>query len=189
MPGPVFAESERLELRTVEEEDIPFLQRGVNHPSVRRYIDAFTTPQNRDQLRETFEDVDSDDDGSTLVVVPGEGYPRAGEPVGSVQLYPVNLDRRYANLGVWLLPEVWGNGYATEATAHLLDHAFLERGLHRVAASVLATNEASIALCERLGFVHEGTSRDLGFADGAYVDLERYALLAPEWDGSDAVLE
>jgi RimJ/RimL family protein N-acetyltransferase len=189
MPGPVFLESERLRLRTVEEEDIEFLQRGTNDPAVRRYIDAFSTPQNRTQQRETFEEVDSDGEGTSLLAVPREGHPQAGEAVGSVQLFPVNLTRRYANFGVWFLPTVWGNGYATEASAHLLDHAFLGRGLHRVSASVSAANEASIALCERLGFVHEGTSRDLGFVDGGFADLERYALLEDEWPGSGAVLD
>lgn len=109
--------------------------------------------------------------------------------MGSVQLYPVNLDRRWANLGAWLLPEAWGRGYATGSCAHLLDHAFFERGLHRVSAAPLAPNESSVALCERLGFVHEGTSRELGFVDGEFVDQERYALLGREWEGPDAVLE
>lgn len=101
----------------------------------------------------------------------------------------MNLRRRWANLGAWLLPEAWGNGYATESCAYVLDHAFDERGLHRVSAAPLAPNEASVALCERLGSVHEGTSRDLGFVDGEFVDQERYGLLAHEWDRATAVLD
>ena len=188
MPGPVFVECDRVDLRTVEAADVEFLQRGTNHPEVRRYIDVFDTPRNREQQRETFENVDSDEDATSLLVVPHEG-PDAGEPVGSVQLYPVNLARRWANLGAWLLPEAWGEGYATEACAYLLEHAFGERGLHRVSATALAPSEASVALCERLGLVHEGTSRDLGFVDGEFVDAERYALLAPEWGGAESVLD
>ena len=188
MPGPVFIEGGRVDLRTVETGDVEFLQRGVNHPAVRRYIGAFDTPRNREQQRETFDSIDSDEEATSLLVVPREG-PHADEPVGSAQLYPVNLERRWANLGTWLLPDAWGRGYATESCAYLLDHAFFERGLHRVSAAPLSPNEASIALCERLGFVHEGTSRDLGFVDGEFVDTERYALLAPEWEGAAAVLD
>jgi RimJ/RimL family protein N-acetyltransferase len=188
MPGPTFVEGDRITLRTVEEEDLEFLQRGTNHPEIRRYIDVFDTPRNREQQRETFENVDSDEDATSLLIVPREGS-HADEPVGSAQLYPVNLERRWANLGAWLLPDTWGRGYATEACAHLLDHAFAERGLHRVSASVLAPNEDSVALCKRLGFVHEGTSRDLGFVDGEFVDAERYALLAEEWDGAESILD
>jgi RimJ/RimL family protein N-acetyltransferase len=155
IPGPTFVEGDRGTLRTVEKEDLEFLQHGTNHPEIRRYVNVFDTPRNRVQQREAFENVDFDDDATSLLIVPREGS-HADEPVGSAQLYPVDLKRRWANLGAWLLPETWGCEYATEACAYLLDHAFLERGLHRVSASVLAPNEDSVALCERLGFAHEG---------------------------------
>lgn len=187
MPGPTFIECDRIDLQTVEDEGIEFLQRGVNHPEVRHYIEAFQTPINGERYREMFESIDSDEEGVTLLVVPRDGE-YAGEPIGSVQLYPVNNARGFANLGVWFLPQTWGNGYATEASAHLINHGFQQMGLHRISAVSNSPNEASISLCERLGFVHEGTSRELGFVDGEYIDLERYGLLADEWDGPQTVL-
>jgi RimJ/RimL family protein N-acetyltransferase len=197
MPGPVFIETERLELRTVEEEDVEFLQAAENHPEVRRYIGLFREPTSRGEVEESFEDHLTADDAATLLAVPkddpaGAGDPagaRAGEPVGSFQLYPIDDARGWANLGLWLHPDAWGHGYATEATAHLLEYAFRERGLHRVSADALAPNEASIALLDRVGFVHEGTRREAAFADGEYVDSEEYGLLARDWDGHEAALE
>jgi ribosomal-protein-alanine N-acetyltransferase len=187
MTGSTFIECDRIDLQTVEEDDIEFLQRGVNHPEVRRYIGAFRTPINGERYREIFESIDSDEEGATLLAVPHEGE-HAGEPIGSVQLYPINNARGQANFGIWFIPEAWGNGYATEASAYLIDYGFQQLRLHRISAVSDAPNTASIALCERLGFVHEGTSREYGFADGEYVDLERYGLLADEWDGPREVL-
>lgn len=187
MSGPTFIECDRINLRTVEAEDTEFLQQGVNHPKVRRYIGAFRTPINGERYREIFESIDSDG-GTTLLAVPHEGD-HAGDPIGSVQLYPINDAHGWANLGVWFLPKVWGNGYATEASAHLIEYGFKQLRLHRISAVVCAPNDASSALCERLGFVHEGTSREHQFADGEYVDVERYGLLAEEWESPTAVLD
>lgn len=187
MPGQTFIECDRMDLRTVEEEDIEFLQRGVNHPKVRRYIGVFRTPTNSEQYQETFESIDSNDDGASLLAVPHEGE-YAGEPVGSVQLYPIDNAQGCANFGVWFIPEVWEDGYAIEASAHLIEYGFQQLRLHRISAVVDAPNQASIALCERLGFAHEGTSREQGFVDGEYVDVDQYGLLADEWEGPEVIL-
>ncbi|MEF8859227.1 MAG: GNAT family protein [Halolamina sp.] len=81
------------------------------------------------------------------------------------------------------------DGYALEASAHLLDHGFRELRLHRISVTVMAGNDASTRLCERLGFVHEGTTREAQFADGEFADVQRYGLLEDEWAGPTAVLE
>jgi len=187
MPGPVFIETDRLELRTAEEEDVDFLHECENHPDVRRYIQLFRTPSTRDDREERFEEHDADEDAVTLLPVPKTGE-HAGDAVGSFQLYPVNDARGWANFAGWLHPGAWGHGYATETGAHLLDHGFREMRLHRVSAVVYATNDGALALSERLGFTHEGTRRDAAFADGSFVDLEQFGLLEDEWDGPAAVL-
>ncbi len=95
----------------------------------------------------------------------------------------------YANFGAWFHPKAWGQGYATEASAHLVEHGFRDLRLHRVSAVVGADNDASKRLCDRLGFVHEGTAREAQYVDGEYADVDRYGLLVDEWDGPEAVLE
>jgi [ribosomal protein S5]-alanine N-acetyltransferase len=45
MPGPAFIEGDRVALRTIEEEDIEFLQDGVNDPEVWKAI-GNATPYN-----------------------------------------------------------------------------------------------------------------------------------------------
>lgn len=188
MPGPLFIETDRLELRTPEEEDKPFLQEGVNHPEIRRYIDVWRTPTTADEYDDLYEQYEADEDSVSLLVV-AKAEDHAGNLVGSVQLAPVVDRRGWANLGAWVHPDAWGNGYATEACARVVDYGFADLRLHRVGASVDAGNDASVALLDRLGFVHEGTSREDIYRDGAYVDRERYGLLRREWDGVGAVLD
>ncbi|WP_435078273.1 GNAT family N-acetyltransferase [Halococcus sp. AFM35] len=175
MSGTVFIDGDSIDLRTVEEEDIEFLVRGVNHPNVRRYISAFRLPQNAERYGETFENIDSSDSGATLLIHAD------GDPVGSVQLYPIDDSRGWANLGCWVVPERQKNGYAIEACERIVAYGFRELRLHRISGVVMTSNTASQRLLERIGFTHEGTKRESSFAEGAYVDEEQYGLLESEW--------
>lgn len=188
MPATTFIDGDRIELRPPEEADIPFLQEGMNHPEIRRYISNFRTPFSEHRYREELWPPDNGDDGVLLLAVPKTGE-FAGEPVGSVQLSPMQQPDADANFGVWFHPKAWGNGYALAASARLLDYGFREHRLHRVSATVQSGNEASARLCDRLGFVHEGTAREAQFAAGEFVDVDRYGLLESEWAGADALIE
>ena len=174
MPGPLFAEGDDVSLHPIEEEDHEFVQRGTNHPDVRESLGS-TDIQTSDEVA----DMLADDEHRFLVCRPGDdGDP---EPVGVVGFPWVFDDKQAAFLMYWVAPEQQGNGYATEATRLVLDYAFRERGLHKVSAFVLVTNDASAAVLEKLGFVHEGTHRSESFVDGEWVDEYNYGLLADEW--------
>lgn len=175
MPGPVFIDGDRIDLRTVEEEDIEFLKHGINHPEVRRYIPVFRTPYNHERYEDIFGDIDSSENGASLLICTDS------EPVGSIQLYPIDDSRGWANLGYWIIPEKWGNDYATEAAALVLEYGFSELRLHRVSADPVTSNTASRQVLEQLGFTHEGTKRETAFVGGEYVDMEQYGLLESEW--------
>ena len=60
-------------------------------------------------------------------------------------------------------------------------------GLNHLVAWTIDYNEDFQALLRRLGFTHEGTSREHVFRKGEYRDTEQYGLLADEWAGSEAI--
>lgn len=192
MPGPLFIEGDRIDLRTVEREDIPFLQRWVNHPDVRRYVSTYRTPYSQEEYEEEiFDPYDTNEDGATVLVCHHEwdgddlgGSDDGPTAVGSAQLYPIREGAGWANLAYWVAPPAQGNGYATAATELLVEYAFDELGLHRVTAQALEPNEASWRVLEGVGFTHEGTQRECEVVDGEYVDQRLYGLLRNEWDGS-----
>lgn len=61
-------------------------------------------------------------------------------------------------IGWHLHPDHWGSGFASEAAAAVLDHAFAN-GLERVVAVTNPANEASQSVCRRIGMEHQGQSR------------------------------
>ena len=176
MPGPVFIEGDRIELRTIEEEDIEFFTRARNHPEVRRHIHVFRTPRSVTREKETFfENTEETNDTASLLVCIDD------ERMGSVQLSPIVDTRRWANLAYWIAPDQQGNGYATEGCELVVEYGFKELQLHRISGVAMTPNVASRRVLERLGFVHEGTKRERAFAEGEYVDEEQYGLLEDEW--------
>jgi [ribosomal protein S5]-alanine N-acetyltransferase len=103
--------------------------------------------------------------------------------VGQVTLFGRNPDDRKAEIGYAFAVAAWGHGYATEATARVIDWAFGPLRLHRIEASVVAGNRASVRVLRRLGFRREGVRRD-GAIDGrAFVDLVEFGRLAADAPG------
>lgn len=74
-----------------------------------------------------------------------------------------------------------GKGYGAEALRLGVDWAFRELNLHRIGLSVFSYNDRAIALYRKLGFVHEGTSRESVRRDGRWYDSLQFGLLAGEW--------
>lgn len=196
MPGAAFAAAEDVTLRTVEEEDAAFIRDQSNHPAVREPM-TMEGPRSldvvRDQITGESEDftsflvcLDDDDAGvQPAYVQRGEDAPAdvdAVEPVGLVMFFRIDEREGNTSFAYWLTPAVHGHGYATQATALALEYAFGHRRLRRVRARVLDTNDASIGLLEKLGFVHEGTQRKEKFVDGDPVDTRIYGLLREEWE-------
>ena len=174
MPGPVFIDGDQVTLRTIEEEDLPYLQEQVNDPTVWRAIGR-RDPVNAEQERDFFDDVVCDDGSVQLLVCAGD------DPVGTVGFHLDPGAARTAELGYWIAPDEHGNGYGSEAADLLTTYGFEQRGCHRIEARVFEFNDASQALLESIGFEREGRKRDAKFIDGEYQDMLWYGVLAEEW--------
>ncbi|WP_128223552.1 GNAT family N-acetyltransferase [Halobacteriaceae archaeon SHR40] len=174
MPGPLFCEGDTVELRPVEESDVAFLQRLVNHPRVRAGI-GNSDPISRAEEAAWIESTAEDDDIHLLICVDGD-------PVGSLGLFIERPTWGTAEVGYSLMPDHWNNGYATDALRRLCAYGFDERRLHKIVGRAYETNPASSRVLEKVGFEQEGVLRREAFVQGEHVDLHRYGLLAEEFD-------
>lgn len=104
-----------------------------------------------------------------------------GRYLGEVGVYLGSIANGHCEVGYVFLPEAGGHGYATEATAAMVDLAFDELGAHRVAGRLDARNRASARLLERLGFRLEGTFIENEFVKGEWTDEAIYAITEAEW--------
>lgn len=72
------------------------------------------------------------------------------------------------DLGYRLLPEYWGRGLATEASAACLEFGFSTLGLDRIIGLVLPENLASIRVLEKVGMRPDGEVRYSGLIARRY---------------------
>jgi RimJ/RimL family protein N-acetyltransferase len=69
-------------------------------------------------------------------------------------------DPEAVELGYTIFEPYRGRGYATEAAQALMDWARREHGISRFIASVAPTNDPSLAIVRKLGFVQTGEQWD-----------------------------
>ncbi len=180
----MFAAGDSVALHTIEDEDLEFLQTGRNDPAVRRPL-TVNRPSNGEQTREFFENAISTDEGANFLICTSVDETMESEdgpdPVGMVSLFDEDERAGTATIAYWVVPDEQGEGYCTEATGLLCEYAFAERRLNKLRADVLATNDASRTVLEKLGFVEEGLLREEKYVYGEYVDVHRFGLLADDW--------
>lgn len=101
--------------------------------------------------------------------------------IGEVVLHELDAPNRSCGFRIALLgPAVFGQGYGTEATHLMLDHAFTTVGLHRVELEVFDFNLRARQVYEKLGFVTEGVRREVLRWDGGYHDAVVMGILASD---------
>jgi RimJ/RimL family protein N-acetyltransferase len=96
-----------------------------------------------------------------------------GPPAGTVLFKPLPNGVGEVEVGWHLHPDCWGHGYATESARAVIERGF-DAGLPEVYAVVRPGNEASMAVCRRLGMASLGRIRR--WYD---VELEAFRLMAP----------
>jgi ribosomal-protein-alanine N-acetyltransferase len=179
MPGVRVTSGERVTLRTVEREDIPFLQRASANPEIRYPLG--TSVKNQEQL----EELHQDKSGDQFLVCEGDdagpGQPDEDKvrPIGVVSVE--DADWRRPELGYWLVPEVHVNGFGKESVSLVIEYVFRVYDYPAVGAIAYDFNDASRGLLESLGFTEEGRIRKDRFINGEYIDSIQYGLLREEW--------
>jgi len=170
-----------LRLRGIREDDLLFFYDMYSNPEVMRYTltDACTRledylPYFENSMRDAmkaeklrFEYVAELPDGTRI----GMG--------------DIDLDRAEpsyaAEIGYMLLPQYWGQGYATRIAGRLLKIGFSELGLKRMFARCNAHNTRSENVMKKCGMRLEGVGIGARFKNGAWQDELRYAITSGEW--------
>lgn len=102
--------------------------------------------------------------------------------IGEVVLNEIDWENRSANFRIALAAKEWfGKGFGTEATRLMLKFGFMELDLHRIGLEVYDFNPRARHVYEKVGFVFEGTHRDVLFWEGEYHSAIQMSILKPEY--------
>lgn len=104
-----------------------------------------------------------------------------GLVLGYTDLAAMDWREQRASFGIALARDNWGKGIAANAGTLILERAFVTLKLERIVAEVHASNERSLRLMARLGFVREGTLRQHETYRGQKQDVILFGLLRDEY--------
>ena len=177
--------TERLILRLTAPEDVDDVHAYQSREDVCKY--ELHGPRTREDLVERIAKwaeattLAADDDYWELAIELPVTDGERGRVIGELYFKLSNLESSRGEIGWTIHPDFQRRGYATEAATAVLDLAFAKIGLHRVYAELDPRNDASIALCKKLGMREEAHFvQDLWFK-GEWADTGIYALLREEW--------
>ena len=166
----------RLVLRPFTLADAPAVQRLAGSPDVASTTLNVPHPY-EDGMAEAWISRHAPEFAGKLMVV--LAITNAHALVGAISLR-LELAHRRAELGYWVGQPHWGQGYATEAAAMMLEYGFTTLELNRIQATHLVRNPASGRVMQKMGMLHEGIQREHFWKNGRPETIARYAILAAD---------
>ena len=165
-------QTQRLFLRPVRIHDAPDLFVARGDAETMQYWD-WPAARGVDEVRDLIQrHHDAIDSGATLWWT--VATTTRGPAIGECDLSGIDVAHRRAEIGFLFRRDAWGQGYAREAMARVMRHAFEDLALERLWARIHAGNDASLRLVRQLGFSHEGTLRGHVLRDGVRRDCLLY---------------
>ncbi|MFT4666751.1 MAG: ribosomal-protein-alanine N-acetyltransferase [Polaribacter sp.] len=169
--------TDRIYLRKIVSEDLPAVFKGLSHPEVIKYYGiSFKTLEETKEQMDWFANLEKTGTGTWWAICSNND----NRFLGAGGFNDLNKDSRKAEVGLWLLPEHWGNGYLREAMPLMVNYAFQELGLHRIEGFVESSNENCKRAMSKVNFTHEGTMRDCEMKDGKLISLDIFAQLSTD---------
>lgn len=167
-------ESKRLILRPFDSSDKAKVFEGLSHPEVTKYYGvSYETLESTQTQMDWFKKIEEEKTGLWRAIIRKEDQTF----IGGIGIYNLNEKFKNAELGYWLLPDFWRQGYIKEAGLFFCDYLFEKYDLHRLDAMVETQNTASLETMRVLGFQYEGTRRECELKEGKWIDLALFGKL------------
>jgi ribosomal-protein-alanine N-acetyltransferase len=179
VPGYFFYSDQDFYLRALESSD---LQGGwpywFNDPDVTKYSGSGYYPNNLAAQTKYFERLMTSEADVVLAVIDRSG----DRHIGNVGLHRIDHLHRTAYLGIVLGDkEAWGRGIGSRCWQAITDYGFSVLNLHKICATILEGNEASLKCALKAGYKVEGRQSRQMYKNGTYLDLVYLGLLRDDW--------
>jgi RimJ/RimL family protein N-acetyltransferase len=106
-----------------------------------------------------------------------------GQPLGWHNRYRRGDNPHECYVGIGIREDGWWDkGIGTESLWLWVDHQFAHSEFHRIGLTTWSFNPRMMRVAEKVGFVHEGTLREVRECDGRFHDCMEYGMLRSEWE-------
>ena len=143
--------------------------------------------RNLDTLTDDFHDVTHDPSGKWLTIrLKGNR-----KPIGRIGINDIDPINNSMNLKIIYIGDACyrGKGYGSESIRAVLEYAFSEMDLHRVAIDHFLDDVVSEHLYDSIGFRKEGIMKNAGRQGNDSFDLQMRAILQEEWEEQKEILK
>jgi diamine N-acetyltransferase len=172
---------EKVRLRAIEREDLPRYVEWLADPGVSENL-AIQMPMSLVHEERWYEENLRLPIEQQALAVDARLSRGKWEHIGSIGFHQLDKRNRIAECGLFIGPKkYWNKGYGSDALRTLLRYGFDVLNLHAIQLRVMAYNERAIHVYEKIGFVREGTQREVHFYKGQYWDMHLYSILRREW--------
>lgn len=172
----VFLRGRKTTLRPMTVDDAPTLQRWVNDPEIRTFIERTLPISIMEEVEWINGGSKSSKAGIHLVIEV------KGVPIGVMGIDKIDWVSRIGTTGAIIGEKrYWNKGYGTDAKMALLKYAFDTLGLRKMMSAVKAFNVRSLKYSLHCGYKIEGRLRNQFFVDGKYHDEIILGLFREDW--------
>jgi len=166
--------TKRFLLRTFTDADLPNVFKGLSHPEVIKYYGiSFKTLEETKEQMTWFADLEKNKTGIWWAIC----NPENTEFYGAAGFNEMSQENRKAEVGMWLLPDYWGNGILKEVMPAIVNYAFTELNLHRIEGFVESDNDKCKTAMAKVNFQYEGTMRDCEVKNGKLISIDIFATI------------
>ncbi|MEE2699934.1 MAG: GNAT family N-acetyltransferase [Bacteroidota bacterium] len=143
-----------ISLRSLENKDLDFLLALENDTSIWG-VSGTTTPFTEVQIENYIQHAKQD-------IGIAEQYRYVidlqGSPIGCVDLYNYNWQKKRAGVGIVITETYRRKGYAKQALLQLINYAWNHLHLEQLHSKISPENKGSIALFSKVGFLQKGNT-------------------------------
>ena len=163
-------------LRAQRSDDAKYYAHWFNDPKV-MFRCGFTAATDEEKEKQAIIRHNDSEDGVWYTITDPEGN-IIGE-TGLLRMWP---EWHCTDLSIIIPdPAVQNKGYGTEAIRIMLDMAFDQYDMNRVAIGVVGQNTNALAFYKKIGFRQEGIQEQGYYYNGEYSDFVMMRILRKEW--------
>lgn len=156
-----------------------------NDPEVTRFQAKGYEVNTREKQRAYFDEIVA----STSDVVLAIADRASGLHLGNVGLHKIDPIHRTAVLGIVIGEKLaWGRGIGRRSWQAITNYGFEKLLLHKISATVIEGNEASLKCALAAGYVIEGRQAKQIYKPDGYRDLIHVGLLREDWNARQPLL-
>ena len=157
-------------LRNITDSDLVNIYNGLSHPAViKHYGISYATLESTKEQMTWFSH--SQQFWWAICSIDNKTFYGAGG------LNNLSIEHKKAEIGLWLLPNFWGQGIMTEVMPLICKYGFDKLRLHRIEGFVESENHSCKKAMSKLDFQYEGTMKDCEIKNGRFISIDIYAKL------------